>query len=121
MQLYLTRRNLNGIAGIDLAGITPLVEKSIAPGDGSDYDDRSRISGRSRRNQLGLSAAHLLGPLFVLRVEGEIERPVVVDRARVAATLVGQGEDLGQVEEDVGIGVFQWNGNPRQGSLIDQA
>src|SRR5262249_3427592 len=28
MQLYLTRRNLNGIAGIDLAGITPLVEKT---------------------------------------------------------------------------------------------
>ncbi len=42
MQLYLTRRNLNGIAGIDLAGITPLVEKSVSLGDGSDYDDRSR-------------------------------------------------------------------------------
>jgi tetratricopeptide (TPR) repeat protein len=43
MQLYLTRRNLNGIAGIDLAGITPLVEKSVALGNGSEYDDRSRI------------------------------------------------------------------------------
>ena len=43
MQLYLTRRNLNAIAGIDLAGITPLVEKSVALGDGSDYDDRSRM------------------------------------------------------------------------------
>ena len=32
MQLYLTRRNLNGIAGIDLAGITPLVEKTVALG-----------------------------------------------------------------------------------------
>ena len=32
MQLYLTRRNLNGIAGIDLAGITPLVEKAVALG-----------------------------------------------------------------------------------------
>ena len=42
MQLYLTRRNLNAIAGIDLAGITPLVEKSVILGDGSDYDDRSR-------------------------------------------------------------------------------
>ena len=28
MQLYLTRRNLDGIAGIDLAGITPLVEQT---------------------------------------------------------------------------------------------
>jgi hypothetical protein len=42
MQLYLTRRNLNGISGIDLAGITPLVEKSVPLGDGSDYDDRVR-------------------------------------------------------------------------------
>ncbi|MGC8643226.1 MAG: tetratricopeptide repeat protein, partial [Isosphaeraceae bacterium] len=42
MQLYLTRRNLNAIAGIDLAGITPLFETSVALGDGSDYDDRSR-------------------------------------------------------------------------------
>jgi alpha-2-macroglobulin len=39
----LTRRNLNPIAGIDLAGITPLVEKSIALGNGSDYDDRSKM------------------------------------------------------------------------------
>jgi uncharacterized protein YfaS (alpha-2-macroglobulin family)/tetratricopeptide (TPR) repeat protein len=43
MQLYLTRRNLNAIAGIDLAGITPLVEKTVALGDGSDYDDRSKF------------------------------------------------------------------------------
>lgn len=42
MQLCLTRRNLNAIAGIDLARITPLVEKSVVLGDGSDYDDRSR-------------------------------------------------------------------------------
>jgi tetratricopeptide (TPR) repeat protein len=42
MQLYLTRRTLSGISGIDLAGITPLVEKTVDLGDGSDYDDRSR-------------------------------------------------------------------------------
>ena len=43
MQLYLTRRNLNGISGIDLAGITPLVEKAVTLGSGADYDDQSRI------------------------------------------------------------------------------
>ncbi len=43
MQLYLTRRNLNAIAGIDLAGITPLVEKSVELGSGSDYEDASRM------------------------------------------------------------------------------
>jgi uncharacterized protein YfaS (alpha-2-macroglobulin family)/TolA-binding protein len=42
MQLYLTRRNLNGIAGIDLAGITPLIEKTVALGDGADYDDKTK-------------------------------------------------------------------------------
>ena len=42
MQLYLTRRNLNGIAGIDLAGVTPLVEKTVALGDGADYDDKAK-------------------------------------------------------------------------------
>jgi hypothetical protein len=40
MQLYLIRRNLNGIAGIDLAGITPLVEKTVWLGIGADYDDK---------------------------------------------------------------------------------
>jgi hypothetical protein len=42
MQLYLTRRNLNGIAAIDLAGITPLVEKAVTLGDGADYEDKSK-------------------------------------------------------------------------------
>jgi hypothetical protein len=42
MQLYLTRRNLDAIAGIDLAGISPLVETTVKLGDGQDYDDKSR-------------------------------------------------------------------------------
>jgi hypothetical protein len=33
---------LNGISGIDLAGITPLVEKAVTLGSGADFDDRSR-------------------------------------------------------------------------------
>lgn len=42
MRLYLERRNLAGIAGIDLAGIRPLVEKTVELGDGLDFDDRTR-------------------------------------------------------------------------------
>src|SRR4029077_8029068 len=42
MRLYLTRRNLDQVAGIDLAGITPLFETTIKLGDGSDYDDKAR-------------------------------------------------------------------------------
>src|SRR5262249_61445436 len=40
MRLYLTRRNLDGIAGIDLAGITPLHETTIKLGDGADFEDK---------------------------------------------------------------------------------
>jgi tetratricopeptide (TPR) repeat protein len=42
MQLYLTRRNLNGVARIDLAGITPLVERTVVLGSGTDYDNKTR-------------------------------------------------------------------------------
>jgi hypothetical protein len=42
MRLYLTRRNLDGIAGIDLAGITPTVEKTIKLGDGADFDEKAK-------------------------------------------------------------------------------
>jgi hypothetical protein len=40
MRLYLTRRNLDQIAGIDLAGITPLFETTIKLGKGEDYADK---------------------------------------------------------------------------------
>jgi alpha-2-macroglobulin len=42
MRLYLTRRNLDGISGIDLAGITPTVEQAIKLGDGADFDEKAR-------------------------------------------------------------------------------
>ncbi len=41
MRLYLERRNLDGIAGIDLAGIHPLVEKTVKLGDGLDFDEKT--------------------------------------------------------------------------------
>ena len=40
MRLYLTRRNLDGIAGIDLAGITPAVESTVKLGDGADFAEK---------------------------------------------------------------------------------
>ncbi|KPL11825.1 hypothetical protein AMJ85_02800, partial [candidate division BRC1 bacterium SM23_51] len=40
MKLYLTRRNLNNIADVDLAGIEPYVAKSVALGEGVDYMDK---------------------------------------------------------------------------------
>jgi len=40
MKLYLTRRNLNNIADVDLAGIEPYATKTIALGEGVDYMDK---------------------------------------------------------------------------------
>jgi tetratricopeptide (TPR) repeat protein len=42
LRLYLTRRNLDAIAGIDLAGITPLFETTVKLGDGQDFADKLR-------------------------------------------------------------------------------
>ncbi len=42
MRLYLTRRNLDAIAGIDLAGIKPFYTATIKLGDGQDFDDKAR-------------------------------------------------------------------------------
>ncbi len=42
MRLYLTRRNLDAIAGIDLAGIKPFYEATIKLGDGKDFDDKTK-------------------------------------------------------------------------------
>ncbi len=42
MRLYLSRRNLDAIAGVDLAGITPRHESAVPLGDGLDFADKSR-------------------------------------------------------------------------------
>ena len=42
MRLYLTRRNLDGIAGIDLAGITPLHESTVQLADGLTFRDATK-------------------------------------------------------------------------------
>ncbi len=42
MRLYLTRRNLDAIAGIDLAGITPVVETTVKLGKTDDFAEKVR-------------------------------------------------------------------------------
>ncbi len=42
MRLYLTRRNLDAISGIDLAGIRPLEERTVPLGDGQDFQQKVR-------------------------------------------------------------------------------
>lgn len=42
MKLYLREKNLSNITKVNLAGIEPLVEKTIKLGDGKDYVDKER-------------------------------------------------------------------------------
>ncbi len=42
MRLYLTKRNLNDVSAIDLAGIHPLLEEKISLGTGTDYEDKTK-------------------------------------------------------------------------------
>ncbi len=42
MKFSLLKRNLGGIAGINLAGIRPLYETTVKLGDGKDYRDRTQ-------------------------------------------------------------------------------
>lgn len=51
MRLYLTRRNLDAIAGIDLAGVSPLLETKIRLGDGEDYAEKTRTIDLPLKNE----------------------------------------------------------------------
>jgi alpha-2-macroglobulin len=51
LRWYLTWRNLRDLADIDLAGIRPLMERTIALGDGTDFEDRSRPLGLTLKKE----------------------------------------------------------------------
>ena len=42
MKLYLLQKNLSGITGVNLTGITPTFAETVKLGDGKDYADKSR-------------------------------------------------------------------------------
>ena len=88
MKFSLLRRNLGGIAQINLAGIRPLYETSVRLGDGLDYRDRStklalplKEEGAylvvSRGEDLHASGLVLVTPLVV-----EIQEDAVSGRVR---------------------------------------
>jgi hypothetical protein len=104
MQLYLTRRNLNGIASIDLAGVTPLVEKTVALGDGADYDDKSK----SIDLPLAKEGAYLTmirgdnlyssGIVLVTPLEMEVLEEAAAGRARIVVRDAHTKEFLSKVQ-----------------------
>jgi hypothetical protein len=89
MRLYLTRRSLDGIAGIDLAGVTPKYETKIKLGDGADFRDRLKVLDLPldqegaylvmiRGDELYASGVVLVSPL-----ELEVREEPVAGRVRV--------------------------------------
>ena len=107
MRLYLTRRNLDAIAGIDLAGITPLVEKTIKLGNGEDYADKLR------KLDLGLAkeGAYLVmvrgdnlyasGIVLVTPLELEVMEEAASGRVRVTVRDAATGAYVPKVQVKV--------------------
>jgi hypothetical protein len=44
MKLYLREKNLSNVTRVNLAGISPAIERSIELGDGKDYKDKERMA-----------------------------------------------------------------------------
>ena len=90
MRLYLTRRNLNQIAGVDLAGITPLIEKTVELGSGADFEDKSRTIDLPLDEpgaylvMIRGDDLHASGVVLVSPIELEVLEDVSAGRVRVA-------------------------------------
>lgn len=89
LRLYLTKRNLNDIAGIDLAGVHPLVETKIPLGSGADYEDKTReITLPVQKQGAYLVMArggerHSSGIVLVSRLEMEVVEEPDTGRVRI--------------------------------------
>ena len=90
MKLYLTRRNLNNIADVDLAGIEPYATKAVALGEGMDYMDKKTSVALELKDK---------GAFLVMAKGDELNRSTMILRS-----------DLGlDVQEDPGSGRVRAN------------
>jgi len=98
MRLYLTRRSLDGIAGIDLAGVTPRFESKVKLGDGADFRDRLKALDlpmkeegaylvMARGDDLYASGIALVSPLEI-----EVREEPAAGRVRVTVRDARTGE-----------------------------
>lgn len=107
MRLYLTKRNLNQIAGVDLAGITPLVEKTVELGSGAEYADKSRTIDLP----LDKPGAYLVmvrggelyasGVVLVSPIELEVLEDAIAGRARIVVRDAGKQSPVGKAQVKV--------------------
>ena len=107
MQLYLTRRTLNGIASIDLAGVTPLVEKTVALGNGADYDDKSKsidlplVNEGAYLTMIRGDNLYASGIVLVTPLEMEVLEEPAAGRIRIAVRDARSKEFLPKVQVKV--------------------
>ncbi|MFM7132566.1 MAG: hypothetical protein ACKO0V_24750 [bacterium] len=104
MRLYLTKRNLDQIASVDLAGIKPLTETTVKLGDGRDYSDKTHevalpIPGEGaylvmvRGRELFASGIVLATP-----IELEVLEEPASGRVRISARETGTGKALAKLQ-----------------------
>jgi tetratricopeptide (TPR) repeat protein len=104
MRLYLTKRNLDQIASVDLAGIKPLAESTVKLGEGKDYADKSHevslsIPGEGaylvmvRGRELFASGIVLATP-----IELEVLEEPTAGRLRISAREAGTGKPLSRLQ-----------------------
>jgi hypothetical protein len=94
MKLYLREKNLSNITKVNLAGIEPLVERTIKLGDGKDYMDKEETTGLAleeegaylvicRGDDLFASGMVLITPLTIEVQEDAAARGRFRPRARL--------------------------------------
>ena len=104
MRLYLTKKNLDQIASVDLAGIKPLTETTVKLGDGRDFADKSHevslpIPGEGaylvmiRGRELFASGIVLATP-----IELEVLEEAASGRVRISAREAGTGKPLPKLQ-----------------------
>jgi tetratricopeptide (TPR) repeat protein len=107
MQLYLVRRNLDAIAGVDLAGITPVIEQTVALGSGEDYEDKKKdIELPLTRNGAYLvmirgGDLYASGVVLVSPLEVNVLEEPGPGRVRVVVRDARTGEPVGRVQVKV--------------------
>ena len=107
MRLYLTRRNLDGIAGIDLAGITPLHQATVKLADGPTYAEGLKTLDlplikegaylvMARGGDLYASGIVLVSPIAL-----EVTEEAAAGRVRVVVRDAGSHDLLSKVQVKV--------------------
>ncbi len=107
MKFSLLRRNLGGIATINLAGIRPLHEASVALGDGKDYRDRTHKLSLPLKDEGAYLVVcrgddlHASGLVLVTPLVVEVQEDAVSGRVRTTVKDVKTDRYLNNVQVKV--------------------